>query len=447
MYLNNRLDLVQSQKLVMTTQLKQSLEILNMSSLELEEKIKSEAQENPLLEVESKENVNWQEFVNNINNRNYSTKSYDLDNDMSFENMVKNESNLYEYVKLQLGCLKLNNQEKEICEYIVDSLDRDGYLSCDENIIIKEMKIDKELFNKCIKYIQQLEPSGIGARNLSECLLIQLRNKSIKNSILESIITEDLDLIARNKLKDIVKKYNISIEKCVQYIEKIREFDPRPGRIYCNDKSIYVQPDVTIEKIGEEFIVYMNDNSNFQLTINNYYKDVLNNTADEEAKEYIKNKLNCALNLLKNIETRKSTILKIAEVILREQNDFFNKGIKYIKPLKLKDISLDLGYHESTISRGINNKYMMTPFGLFEFKYFFSTAIQSEKEEGVSSTKIKNIIKELIDKENKIRPLSDDKICKLLSEEGIILARRTVAKYREEMNILSSSKRKQFCIK
>ena len=183
MYLNNRLDLVQSQKLVMTTQLKQSLEILNMSSLELEEKIKSEAQENPLLEVESKENVNWQEFVNNINNRNYSTKSYDLDNDMSFENMVKNESNLYEYVKLQLGCLKLNNQEKGICEYIVDSLDKDGYLSCDENIIIKEMKIDKELFNKCIKYIQQLEPSGIGARNLSECLLIQLRNKSIKNSI------------------------------------------------------------------------------------------------------------------------------------------------------------------------------------------------------------------------------------------------------------------------
>ena len=295
MYLNNRLDLVQSQKLVMTTQLKQSLEILNMSSLELEEKIKSEAQENPLLEVESKENVNWQEFVNNINNRNYSTKSYDLDNDMSFENMVKNESNLYEYVKLQLGCLNLNKQEKGICEYIIDSLDRDGYLSCDENIIIKEMKIDKELFNKCIKYIQQLEPSGIGARNLSECLLIQLRNKSIKNSILESIITEDLDLIARNKLKDIVKKYNISIEKCVQYIEKIREFDPRPGRIYCNDKSIYVQPDVTIEKIGEEFIVYMNDNSNFQLTINNYYKDVLNNTADEEAKEYIKNKLNYAI--------------------------------------------------------------------------------------------------------------------------------------------------------
>ena len=129
----------------------------------------------------------------------------------------------------------------------------------------------------------------------------------------------------------------------MQYIEKIREFDPKPGRIYCNDKSIYVQPDVTIEKIGEEFIVYMNDNSNFQLTINNYYKDVLNDTADEEAKEYIKNKLNYALNLLKNIETRKNTILKIAEVILREQNDFFNKGIKYIKPLKLKDISLDLG--------------------------------------------------------------------------------------------------------
>ena len=235
------------------------------------------------------------------------------------------------------------------------------------------------------------------------------------------------------------------MEKCLKYIEKIKEFNPKPGRIYSNEKTIYVQPDVIVRKINDEFIVYMNDRDNFHISINNYYKNILNsNNLDEKSRKFIKNKLNYALNLLKNIETRKSTILEIADVIVKKQKDFFNKGKKYIKPMKLKDIALDLGYHESTISRGINNKYMLTPYGLFEFKYFFSKAIESEEEKGTSSTKVKNMIKELIDKENKLKPLSDDKICKLLKEEGITLARRTVAKYREEMNILSSSKRKQF---
>ena len=310
---------------------------------------------------------------------------------------------------------------------------------------MEELKISEEVFNSCLEYIQQFEPSGVGARSLSECLLIQMKNKNLIDDILKSIIIEDLNLIGHNKIKVISKKYNMNIEDCVKYIEKIKEFDPKPGRICSNDKSIYVQPDVIVRKVNGEFIIYMNDVTNFNLYINNYYKNILNsNETDENAKEFIKNKLNHALNLLKNIETRKSTILKIAEVILREQEDFFNKGLKYIKPLRLKDIANDLGYHESTISRGINNKYILTPYGLFEFKYFFSNAVQSEKQEGISSTKIKNMIKELIDKENKLKPLSDDKICKLLKEEGIILARRTVAKYREEMNISSSSKRKQF---
>ncbi|WP_455539064.1 RNA polymerase factor sigma-54 [Terrisporobacter sp.] len=447
MNLNNKLELIQSQKLVMTTQLKQSLDILNMSSLELEEKIKSEADENPLLEVKSRDDTNWQELIKSADNKYYEVKSYNLDNDMSFENMVKNENNLYEYIKFQLGCLKLGSKEKYICEYIIDCLDENGYLNCDENLIIRRFKIDKNLFNSCLKYIQQLEPNGIGARNLSECLLIQLKNKNIEDIILKSIILQDLELVGKNKLKDISKKYNISIEECVEYVERIRKLNPKPGISYCNGKFIYIYPDVTVKKISDEFFVYLNDNSNFCLTINNYYKDILKNTSDEKAKEFIKKKLNCAISLLENIEARKNTILKIAEIILKEQEDFFNKGIKYIKPLKLKDISLILGYHESTISRGINNKYMMTPFGLFEFKYFFSTSIQSNEEKGTSSIRIKSIIKEFIDKENKIKPLSDDKICKLLNEQGIIISRRTVAKYRGKMDILSSFKRKQFYAK
>ena len=445
MNFNNKLEMIQSQKLVMTTQLKQSLDILNMSNLELEEEIKKEAEENPLLEMESKDNIDWEKFVKEIDNKSYHIKGYDLDNDYTLENIIKSENNLYDYLKSQLGILKISKKEKEICEYIIDCLDKDGYLSCDEKFIMEELKISEEVFNSCLEYIQQFEPSGVGARSLSECLLIQMKNKNLIDDILKSIIIEDLNLIGHNKIKVISKKYNMNIEDCVKYIEKIKEFDPKPGRICSNDKSIYVQPDVIVRKVNGEFIIYMNDVTNFNLYINNYYKNILNsNETDENAKEFIKNKLNHALNLLKNIETRKSTILKIAEVILREQEDFFNKGLKYIKPLRLKDIANDLGYHESTISRGINNKYILTPYGLFEFKYFFSNAVQSEKQEGISSTKIKNMIKELIDKENKLKPLSDDKICKLLKEEGIILARRTVAKYREEMNISSSSKRKQF---
>lgn len=445
MNLNNRLDIIQSQKLVMTTQLKQSLDILNMSNLELEDEIKKEAEENPVLDMEMKGDIDWGELAKNIDNKNYNIKSYDLDNDFTLENLAKYESNLYDYVKEQLLFLKLKKKEKEVCEYIVDCLDKDGYLGTDEKFILEELQIDAEYFERCLKNIHKLEPSGIGARNLSECLLIQMENKNIKNHILKSIIMEDLNLIGQNKIKSISKKYNINIEDCVEYIEKIKEFDPKPGRLYSNDKTIYIQPDVIVRKIGGEFVVYMNDNANFHLCINNYYKSILNSpTYDENAKEFIKSKLNYALNLLRNIETRKSTILKIAEVIVREQSEFFNKGSRYIKPMRLKDIAIELGYHESTISRGINSKYMLTPFGLFEFKYFFSTAIQSNEEEGTSSTKIKNMIKEFINEENKLKPLSDDKICKLLKDEGITVARRTVAKYREEMNILSSSKRKQF---
>ena len=444
MKLNNRLDIVQSQKLVMTTQLKQSLDILNMSNLELEEQIKKDAQENPVLELERTESIDWGTFIKK-NIKNYNIKHYDLDNEITLENIIKYEINLYDYIKSQLVFLKLNKKEIKICEYIVDCLDIDGYLSCDEKYIIQELDIDEKYFYKCLKYIQQLEPIGIGARDLSECLLIQMENENIKDDILKSIIVEDLNLIGQNKIKLLSKKYNINMEKCLKYIEKIKQFNPKPGRIYSNEKTIYVQPDVIVRKINDEFIVYMNDRDNFHISINNYYKNILNsNNLDEKSKEFIKYKLNYALNLLKNIETRKSTILKIADVIVKRQKDFFDKGKKYIKPMKLKDIALDLGYHESTISRGINNKYMLTPYGLFEFKYFFSKAIESEEEKGTSSTKVKNMIKELIDKENKLKPLSDDKICKLLKEEGITLARRTVAKYREEMNILSSSKRKQF---
>ena len=448
MNFNNSLELTQSQKLIMTTQLKQSLSILNMSKLELEEEIKREAENNPLVEVEKSGEINWEEYIKDMDRSRRLDRteiSYNPDNEVNLENLVKYSSNLYEDLKFQISLYKLTDKELEVCEYIIDSLDEDGYLRTEEKVIVDTLKIDEELFEKCLISVQQLEPSGVGARSLSECLMIQMASLGIYNEILEEIVTKDLNLIANNKYKEISKKYNMSLQKCVELINIIKTLDPKPGRTCSVEKSVYIQPDVTVEKIDDEFIVYLNEKDSYQIRINSYYKDILKNSqSDESAKEFIKERLNSATGLMKNIESRKTTVLKIAEEIVKAQDEFLRKGTKYIKPLKMKDIAEKLVFHESTISRGVNGKYMLTPFGVYEFRYFFSSAIETENNEMASSTSIKKIIKETIKDENKKKPLSDDHISKLLKEKGINVARRTVAKYREELGIPSSSKRKEY---
>ncbi|HBF1878315.1 TPA: RNA polymerase factor sigma-54 [Clostridioides difficile] len=448
MNFNNSLELTQSQKLIMTTQLKQSLSILNMSKLELEEEIKREAENNPLVEVEKSGEINWEEYIKDMDRSRRLDRteiSYNPDNEVNLENLVKYSSNLYEDLKFQISLYKLTDKELEVCEYIIDSLDEDGYLRTEEKVIVDTLKIDEELFEKCLISVQQLEPSGVGARSLSECLMIQMASLGIYNEILEEIVTKELNLIANNKYKEISKKYNMSLQKCVELINIIKTLDPKPGRTCSVEKSVYIQPDVTVEKIDDEFIVYLNEKDSYQIRINSYYKDILKNSqSDESAKEFIKERLNSATGLMKNIESRKTTVLKIAEEIVKAQDEFLRKGTKYIKPLKMKDIAEKLEFHESTISRGVNGKYMLTPFGVYEFRYFFSSAIETENNEMASSTSIKKIIKETIKDENKKKPLSDDHISKLLKEKGINVARRTVAKYREELGIPSSSKRKEY---
>lgn len=448
MNFNNSLELTQSQKLIMTTQLKQSLNILNMSKLELDEEIKKESQENPLLEVDKNSEINWEEYIKNIEKSRPIDKNelyYNSDNDVNLENIIKSTSNLYENLHLQVSLYKLDNIEKETCNYIIDSLDEDGYLRIDEEEIIKVLNINKYIFETCLELVQQLEPIGVGARNLSECLIIQMRNIGINNEILDSIVSEDLELLGKNKYKEISKKYNISMQKCIDLINIIKTLDPKPGRICDDENSVYIQPDVVVEKIEGEFIVRTNENDSFKIRINNFYKEILKNSqSDENAKNFIKEKLNSATGLIKSIESRKSTILKIAQEIIKVQQEFFEKGEKYIKPMKMKDIAEILDFHESTISRGVNGKYMLTPFGLYEFKYFFSSSIETADDNSASSISIKKIIKDTIKCENKKKPLSDDQIAKLLNSKGVNIARRTVAKYREELGILSSSKRKQY---
>lgn len=432
----------------MTTQLKQSLAILNMSKLELDEEIVREAESNPLLDVEKGSEINWEEYIKDIEKSNYKDRSefsYNPDNDINLENMVKYSSNIYEHLLLQISLYKLREEEREICEYIIENLDEDGYLRIDDKEIINTLGIDRETFEDCLANIQQLEPNGVGARDISECLIIQMHNLGIFNDTLEDIVANDLHLIASNKYKDISKKYNISLDRCVNLINIIKTLDPKPGRSCCVEKSVYIQPDVVVEKFDEEFVVYLNEKDNYKIKINNYYKEILKNSqSDDNAKEFIKDRLNSATGLMKNIESRKNTVLRIAEEIVKAQEEFLRKGVKHIRPLKMKDIAEKLEFHESTISRGVNGKYMLTPFGVYEFKYFFSSAIETEEDGMASSTSIKKIIQETIKNENKKKPLSDDHISKMLKEQGINVARRTVAKYREELGILSSSKRKVF---
>lgn len=419
-----------------------------MSKLELDEEIIRESELNPLIELEGKSEINWEQYVKDMEYSRslYKTESsYNPDNDVNLENLIRYSSNLYEDLKFQISLYSLSKKQRSICEYIIDSLDEDGYLRSKDIDIINTMKITKGEFDECLDKIQQLEPVGVGARDLSECLLIQMDNLNIDNDILRKIVKNDLVDLAKNRYKQISKKYNITLQKCVELINIIKTLDPKPGRAKSTEKSVYIQPDVIVEKIDGEYVIHTNEKDSYKIRINNYYKEILSNSSsDENAKSFIKDRLNSATDLIKNIESRKTTILRIAEETLKAQQEFLEKGTRYIKPLKMKDIAERLGFHESTISRGVNGKYMLTPYGLYEFRYFFNSAIDTESDEKASSISIKKMIEDIIEKENKSKPLSDDTISKMLKEEGINIARRTVAKYREELEIPSSSRRKQY---
>lgn len=444
------LELSQSQKLIMTTKLMQSLKILNMSAVELENEIKKQAEENPIIEIDTNDNdrkVDWESYIKNMQKYAYKDKNefaYNVDNEVDFENMVRSTQNLYDYLKNQIRYYRIDKTKRKICEYIIDSLDENGYLNKqDEKLIMEKLKIDKNTYDTCKAYVQSLEPNGVGGTTLEECLSIQLKNLNIEDRLLDQIIKEDLNNIANKKIKFICKKYNINQEQYKNYIEIIKHLEPKPGKKYNTEDTQYIKPDVIIRKINGSFIVVGNDKNDISININSFYQSILNQEdADEDTKKFIKERLDSALNLIKNIENRKSTTIKIAKSILKRQEEFFEKGQNYIKPMKMQELADELNLHQSTISRGVNGKYMLTPFGMFEFKYFFSKGLETQGTENTSAISIKNFIKDIIKKENKAKPLSDEKIKQLLNKKGVNISRRTVTKYREELEILPSNKRK-----
>jgi RNA polymerase sigma-54 factor len=427
-----------------------------MSTFDLQQHIEKEAQENPVLDISysdtnkeaTEKNLDYKEMVKYFEFDNYGHHSYEKndEDEVSPFNFVSEKKSLKDYLKEQLVDLGVKDYSKFICEYIIESINEKGYLDSSTEDIGEELGLPNEIVEKAIGFVQTLEPNGIGARNLRECLKIQLKKKGYTDEKLYFLVDGFLEALAENKYALISKELNVDIKRAQEYGDIIKTLEPKPSRgFYTGEEVKYITPDAYIKSINGEYYILMNESILPKIIINNTYKEIITNEKDKQALDYVKDKINSALFLVKSIEQRKSTIYRVLEKILELQKDYFDKGEKYIKPMTLKDIADSINMHESTVSRAIKEKYISTNRGTIKIKDLFTTGLSSNNsEEDVSTSFIKNRIKDLIEKEDKNKPLSDQTICDMLNKDGMNISRRTVAKYREEMDIKSSSKRKRF---
>ncbi len=464
-----------SQQLRMTPQLQQAIRLLQLSRMELESAVRTELEENPLLEetsnlkeedfqrakeaereIEAKsetqadaqdpqrqDEFEWESYLetqyrppqNHVGNEEIS----------NYENVITAKESLHEYLSWQARMFGFNEDELKIAEILIEYIDEDGYILTPLEEIASSEKLDLRDVEDVLTFVQEFDPPGVGARCLQECLLIQAR-------ILEED-TNDFVYLIKNHLKDLEKKnfeniakaMNRDVREVVELCKIVYGMDPRPGRAYASQDTQYVMPDVYVYKVGDDYMVSMNEEGLPRLKISNFYKKMLTKTETNSGKtqEYIQDRLRSAVWLIKSIHQRQRTIYKVAESIVRKQKDFFEKGSLFLRPMVLRDVADDIGMHESTVSRVTTAKYMHTPKGTFELKYFFNSGISTSGGDSMASESVKEKIKELVSKEGGADPLSDQKLVDLLEKEGIQIARRTVAKYRDMLKILPSSRRKR----
>lgn len=452
MRMNFDLSMQQTQKLIMTQQLQMAIKILQLPSLELNEYIQNELVENPVLESANNEKpyeetkIDWKEFVKSYEYKDNDENFNDEDENISPLNFIASVTTLRDHLLFQLHLTVYNKYDTLIGEYLIDNIDSAGYLRININDTAVRFKTSEDRVLNVLKVIQTFDPPGVGARDLKECLLIQLKEQGMLSDLLEKVINNYLNEIGENKYNVIAKEISITPKEAQAIGDVIKSLEPKPGRGFADSNDIkYVVPDVTVEKVDGEYVVTVNDRITPRLTINAYYRSILrDSTKDEKAQEYVKKKLDTAMWLIKSIEQRKTTIYNVVSSIVSFQTEFLDRGLEYLKPLTLKEVAEDIGVHESTVSRAINGKYVQTPRGLYNLKFFFTRGLDAVQGDNVSSESIKKIIKDIIDKEDVKKPLSDQKITDMLNSDGINISRRTVAKYREEMGIASTSKRKRY---
>ena len=470
MRLGYDLTIEQTQKLTMTPELIQAIQILQFNTQELESFVQEELMQNPVLEYDNTDSkkepevsktealdrkeaeeseIDLREKVkeDEYDDISYRQWEYSKDHDeTSFEQYVSKEETLEDYLLLQLTFSSLKGGEMKIGRYLVESIDENGYLTAYVGKVAKCFKVSEETVERVLDVIQTFEPAGVGARSLEECLIIQLAAKGLLEDSVEYIILHHLNDLGENKLNKVAKATGLTVEQVQMIADLIRTLEPKPGRQYSSGDTVkYVVPDVVVEKVDGEYQVVTNEGTVPRLMVSPYYMNLAKQSPhDEELSKYLNDRYNAALWLIKSIEQRKQTIYNVVNSVVQHQKEFLDKGPKYLKTLTLKQVAEDIGIHESTVSRSINGKYMQTPRGVFEIKYFFSSGVTDSSGEGMSSNSIKTFIKEIVDSEDPKKPYSDQDMVEILSKKGIEISRRTVAKYREGMNILSSSKRRRY---
>ncbi|MGN0143417.1 MAG: RNA polymerase factor sigma-54 [Clostridium sp.] len=459
MDLNYSIKMTQQQKMIMTQNMQQSIKLLQMSLHDLREYIYNEYSENPILEINEQSNFcedthddlekyNTEKIIEEMNYYNYNDKQQKAysNEEVSPLNFIEEKKSLKEYLYEQLMEVSADQYSIMIAKYIIESLDARGYLEISIEELSAELKIPCDDVEKGLKLVQSLEPYGIGSRNIKECLLIQSMNLKILDSNIEKIIQNYLQEVAENKYEFIGRELGISPREAQRYGDLIKKLEPKPSRgFYTGEEVSYIIPDAEIKKINGEFFIIMNESVLPRLMINKTYRDVLKNGKDSEINSYVKEKVSRALFVIKALENRKNTLYRVLECLVDKQREFFEKGSLYIKPLTLKEVALALKVHDSTVSRTIKDKYILTSYGTIKIKDLFVNGLSNKNNEAdyLSIIKIKNEIKNIINGEDKNKPLSDQSISLILKEKNVNISRRTVTKYREELGIKSSAGRKR----
>jgi RNA polymerase sigma-54 factor len=459
-----------SQRLILTPSLQQAIKLLPLTTLELVEVLEQEVMENPLLEeVPVQETLSVDEvaqqdareqaektdplkdidvdkfFEDYLEDREYrGMRSSEVPEMPPIENTLTESQDLYDHLSWQLRMSVSDEVILEIGEAIIHNLDEDGMLRASVDEIANMGPYPNPDVERALGVVQALDPPGVAARDLVECLRLQLRHLGLEGSPTDVMVRDHIRQLQSHQYADISRQMGLTPDEVSEHLEVIRRLDPKPGLKYSPDRSTYILPDVFVVKEGEDYKIILNDESLPKLRISPTYKRMLDvkEPGSEETRSYVKDKLRSALWLLKSVDQRQRTIFKVAESIVKHQKGFLDGGVQHLRPLVLRDVANDIGMHESTVSRVVANKYMHTPRGVYEMRFFFHSGITSTMGEAISSVTIKDKIRHMIDEEDGTRPLSDSRIAELLGERGLPLARRTVAKYREELRIPPSNLRR-----
>jgi len=360
----------------------------------------------------------------------------------SLETTLTSKPSLVDHLVWQLKLTNMPEVEETLGMLIIGNLDHNGYMT---GVTLEELaaecQMEMDVADSVLARLQAFDPVGVAARDLRECLMIQARHEGEDDEVMVGILTRHMGNLEKKNYQAIARDLKQPLDEIYEAVKVIASFDPKPGRLYSDEEPVYITPDVYIHKIGDKYFVVPNDDGLPKLKISSFYRSAL--SCGPKAREYIQDKLRSAQWLIRSIQQRQRTIVKVTESILKFQRDFFDKGINHLRPLILRDVAEDISMHESTISRVTTNKYVHTPQGIFELKFFFNSGINRTDGDEIASESVKNKIKDIISKENVKKPFSDQKLVEMLRAQNIEIARRTVAKYREQLGILSSSKRKQ----